>query len=170
MFNRIPISGLNFFVPSNWKLLISNYSECLHCPIIHPGLQKLSHYMTGDNDPGCRGCMSWDSSAWDTAIHDWTRTMLRLRRDYPSLSRGIDAWPHVDDALVVRLREAPGDAVLVAVNVGDEPAGVPATVLAGREWQDVETGALVDGATVAPRGVVVLTAGGTVVSADGREG
>jgi glycine betaine catabolism A len=38
-------------VKANWKLVIANYSECLHCPIIHPGLQKLSHYMTGDNDP-----------------------------------------------------------------------------------------------------------------------
>jgi Rieske 2Fe-2S family protein len=38
-------------VKANWKLIISNYSECLHCPVIHPGLQKLSHYMTGDNDP-----------------------------------------------------------------------------------------------------------------------
>ena len=36
---------------ANWKLVIQNYSECLHCPIIHPALQKLSHYMTGDNDP-----------------------------------------------------------------------------------------------------------------------
>ena len=38
-------------VKANWKLVIQNYSECLHCPIIHPALQKLSHYMTGDNDP-----------------------------------------------------------------------------------------------------------------------
>ena len=38
-------------VKANWKLVISNYSECLHCPVIHPGLQKLSHYLTGDNDP-----------------------------------------------------------------------------------------------------------------------
>ena len=38
-------------VRANWKLIVQNYSECLHCPVIHPGLQKLSHYMTGDNDP-----------------------------------------------------------------------------------------------------------------------
>lgn len=42
---------VTYDVKANWKLLISNYSECLHCPVIHPGLQKLSHYMTGDNDP-----------------------------------------------------------------------------------------------------------------------
>ena len=38
-------------VKANWKLIVQNYSECLHCPVIHPALQKLSHYMTGDNDP-----------------------------------------------------------------------------------------------------------------------
>ena len=42
---------VTYDIKANWKLVISNYSECLHCPIIHPGLQKLSHYMTGDNDP-----------------------------------------------------------------------------------------------------------------------
>ena len=36
---------------ANWKLIIQNYSECLHCPIAHPQLQKNSHYMSGDNEP-----------------------------------------------------------------------------------------------------------------------
>jgi Rieske 2Fe-2S family protein len=36
---------------ANWKLVIQNYSECLHCPIVHPQLQKYSHYMSGDNAP-----------------------------------------------------------------------------------------------------------------------
>jgi len=42
---------VTYDVKANWKLIILNYSECLHCPVIHPALQKLSHYMTGDNDP-----------------------------------------------------------------------------------------------------------------------
>lgn len=36
---------------ANWKLVIQNYSECLHCPIVHPQLHKQSHYMSGDNEP-----------------------------------------------------------------------------------------------------------------------
>lgn len=36
---------------ANWKLVIQNYSECLHCPNVHPLLQKQSHYMSGDNEP-----------------------------------------------------------------------------------------------------------------------
>ena len=39
-------------VAANWKLLIQNYSECLHCPIIHPALQKVSHYLSGENEAG----------------------------------------------------------------------------------------------------------------------
>src|SRR4029077_17994215 len=38
-------------VSANWKLIIHNYSECLHCPGVHPALQKLSHYLSGENEP-----------------------------------------------------------------------------------------------------------------------
>jgi len=38
-------------VPANWKLVVQNYSECLHCPPAHPQLNRLSHYMSGENDP-----------------------------------------------------------------------------------------------------------------------
>ncbi len=44
-------------VAANWKLLIHNYSECLHCPGVHPALQKLSHYLTGDNQPPVAGAL-----------------------------------------------------------------------------------------------------------------
>jgi glycine betaine catabolism A len=36
---------------ANWKLVIQNYSECLHCPIVHPLLNQQSHYMSGNNEP-----------------------------------------------------------------------------------------------------------------------
>ncbi len=35
---------------ANWKLVVQNYSECLHCPIAHPQLARLSHYLSGDNE------------------------------------------------------------------------------------------------------------------------
>jgi len=41
-------------VAANWKLIIHNYSECLHCPGVHPALQKLSHYLSGENEPAGR--------------------------------------------------------------------------------------------------------------------
>jgi len=38
-------------VNANWKLIIQNYNECLHCPNLHPALNKLSHYLSGENEP-----------------------------------------------------------------------------------------------------------------------
>ena len=38
-------------VAANWKMIIHNYSECLHCPGVHPALQKLSHYLHSENEP-----------------------------------------------------------------------------------------------------------------------
>lgn len=36
---------------TNWKLILLNYSECLHCPNVHPVLNQLSHYLSGENEP-----------------------------------------------------------------------------------------------------------------------
>jgi Rieske 2Fe-2S family protein len=44
-------------IAANWKLLIHNYSECLHCPAVHPALQKLSHYLSSENDPAGVGSL-----------------------------------------------------------------------------------------------------------------
>jgi len=41
---------IEYDVHANWKLVFQNYSECLHCPIIHPGLAKLTPYTSGEND------------------------------------------------------------------------------------------------------------------------
>jgi Rieske 2Fe-2S family protein len=38
-------------VRANWKLIIQNYNECLHCPNLHPALNTLSHYLSGENEP-----------------------------------------------------------------------------------------------------------------------
>lgn len=37
-------------VAANWKLLVQNYSECYHCPLIHPALVELSPWRSGRND------------------------------------------------------------------------------------------------------------------------
>jgi Rieske 2Fe-2S family protein len=37
-------------VTANWKLIVQNYSECYHCPVIHPALVKLSPPTSGGND------------------------------------------------------------------------------------------------------------------------
>jgi phenylpropionate dioxygenase-like ring-hydroxylating dioxygenase large terminal subunit len=37
-------------VGANWKLIFQNYSECLHCPMIHPELSLVLPYQSGAND------------------------------------------------------------------------------------------------------------------------
>jgi Rieske 2Fe-2S family protein len=37
-------------VQANWKLIVQNYSECYHCPLVHPALADLSDYTSGQND------------------------------------------------------------------------------------------------------------------------
>ena len=55
-FQRFNIASLRsarrieYDVRSNWKLLFQNYSECLHCPMIHPGLTRVTPYLSGEND------------------------------------------------------------------------------------------------------------------------
>ncbi|MBI1877597.1 MAG: aromatic ring-hydroxylating dioxygenase subunit alpha [Chloroflexi bacterium] len=41
---------IEYDVQANWKLLVENYSECYHCPLVHPVLAKLSHYQSGGNE------------------------------------------------------------------------------------------------------------------------
>lgn len=51
MAELVSVHGISYEVAASWKLVIQNYSECLHCPVAHPQLQSLSHYLSGDNDP-----------------------------------------------------------------------------------------------------------------------
>jgi phenylpropionate dioxygenase-like ring-hydroxylating dioxygenase large terminal subunit len=37
-------------VQANWKLIVLNYNECLHCPVLHPALHRITDYLSGDND------------------------------------------------------------------------------------------------------------------------
>ena len=41
---------VQYEVKSNWKLVFQNYSECLHCPMIHPELAVVLPYQSGAND------------------------------------------------------------------------------------------------------------------------
>ena len=41
---------IEYDVRANWKLIFENYSECYHCPGVHPALSKLSPYDSAEND------------------------------------------------------------------------------------------------------------------------
>jgi Rieske 2Fe-2S family protein len=41
---------IEYDVRANWKLIFENYSECYHCPLVHPALSKLTPYDSAEND------------------------------------------------------------------------------------------------------------------------
>jgi Rieske 2Fe-2S family protein len=59
-------------VNANWKGIAENYNECLHCPGVHPELNALSHYMSGEEVVGegawCGGTMTLRSDASTMAL------------------------------------------------------------------------------------------------------
>jgi glycine betaine catabolism A len=74
-------------IKANWKLVILNYNECLHCPLLHPALNKLTDYLGADNEsPGptyIGGAMSFRDGAETMSIDG------KRRRDYlPGLNEG----------------------------------------------------------------------------------
>jgi Rieske 2Fe-2S family protein len=41
---------IEYDVRANWKLIFENYSECYHCPLVHPALSKITPYDSAEND------------------------------------------------------------------------------------------------------------------------
>jgi Rieske 2Fe-2S family protein len=58
---------IEYRVEANWKAIAENYSECLHCPGVHPELNALSNYMSGEVMEGvgawCGGSMTLTDGA-----------------------------------------------------------------------------------------------------------
>jgi Rieske 2Fe-2S family protein len=63
---------VEYEVRANWKLLFENYSECYHCPLIHPALTRLSPPTSGRNDlmegPFLGGYMDLDEDAHSMTV------------------------------------------------------------------------------------------------------
>ena len=76
---------ITYEVNANWKTIAENYSECLHCPGVHPELNQLSHYLSGEPYSGagawCGGSM---------VLRDGAPTMANLdppsRHDRPPIA------------------------------------------------------------------------------------
>jgi Rieske 2Fe-2S family protein len=57
------VHRVEYDVGANWKLIVQNYNECLHCPVIHPLLNQMHHYLGAANVPStdayCGGAMGF---------------------------------------------------------------------------------------------------------------
>ncbi len=66
-------------VHANWKLVVANYNECLHCPVLHPALNRLTDYLGSDNEAAATylgGSMGFKGDAETMSLDG------RRRRDY----------------------------------------------------------------------------------------
>lgn len=65
---------VDYEVRANWKGIVENYNECLHCPGVHPELNALSNYMSGEEMEGdgawCGGTMTLTGEAAATMASD----------------------------------------------------------------------------------------------------
>jgi Rieske 2Fe-2S family protein len=92
---------IDYDVATNWKLVVQNYNECLHCPIIHPLLNRMHNYLAADNVPTtetyCGGAMGFKHGvetlssdgkrrrAFLPGLGERERTMVNYFAIYPNL-------------------------------------------------------------------------------------
>jgi Rieske 2Fe-2S family protein len=81
---------IEYDVRANWKLIVQNYNECLHCPVIHPLLNRMHHYLGADNVPTtngyCGGVMGLKDGI-ETLSSDGRRRRAALPRLGPAEQR-----------------------------------------------------------------------------------
>lgn len=104
---------------ASWKLATTFQMTYVGPPSIYYG-DEIG--LEGGHDPLNRGAFPWDESVWDHDLRDHVRAMIRLRHSRASLRRGSFAFLHAQGDLAVYLRRLGDDAVIVALNSGDEAA------------------------------------------------
>jgi Rieske 2Fe-2S family protein len=108
-------------VRANWKLIVQNYNECLHCPVIHPLLNRMHHYLSAENVPTtgtyCGGVMGFREGvetlstdgrrrrAWLPGLGERERALVNYFAVYPNLlltlhpdyMKTVTIWPVAPD-------------------------------------------------------------------------
>jgi Rieske 2Fe-2S family protein len=83
---RLRRAGRHLYrVRANWKVVVENYHECYHCPLIHPELCQVSPPASGDNYdlPG-----AWVGGAMD--LREGAETMSLSGRSGGTFLSGVD--------------------------------------------------------------------------------
>ena len=106
----------------------------------------------GGDGTDTRACMPWDQAAWDNDLHEFYRTLIRLRRTSRALSEGGLQILAADEDTVAYLRDTDEEQIVVVAHRG--PGMRPAKPLR------VSHGAIPDGAEL----VEVLSGGRATVT------
>ena len=126
-------AGVRYDVAANWKAIVQNYSECLHCPGVHPELNRLTHYLSGVDHEGpgawCGGSMTLNEGVATMGRGDgWPAIAARDEREvlyYALLPNALDLAPSRlrDAAHAVAARGGPhGDRLRVVLRAVDDRA------------------------------------------------
>lgn len=101
-----------------WRLRLAMAFQMLFpgAPAIYYG-DELG--MTGENDPGCRGGMAWDTP--DKALHAWQKELIALRKKHQCLRTGAYRMLAAKDNLFAFQRADQKDCVITVFNTGDKP-------------------------------------------------
>jgi Rieske 2Fe-2S family protein len=89
-FGRFDLAGLrrarqiDYDVKANWKAIVENYSECYHCPGVHPQLNKITPY---------------DLSEWIPTTGPWNASWMPVVGDYDTLTMDGKIGEHGRDLL-----------------------------------------------------------------------
>lgn len=94
------VHRIEYDVATNWKLVVQNYNECLHCPVIHPLLNRMHHYLGAENVPStetyCGGAMGFKDGvetlssdgkrrrAWLPGLGERERALVNYFAIYPN--------------------------------------------------------------------------------------
>jgi Rieske 2Fe-2S family protein len=116
---------IEYDIKANWKLVVLNFNECLHCPLVHPALNRLTDDLGADNEPpsenyaggsmGFRGgaeTMSVDGQrrrAYLPGLNEAQRAQVCYYSIYPNLLLSLHPdymmvhtlWPRAVDRTVV---------------------------------------------------------------------
>jgi Rieske 2Fe-2S family protein len=84
----------SYVLTANWKLIVENYHECVHCPNIHPELCSVSPAASGENHTGHAGM--WVGGWLGLMPHADTMSLSGASAAKPLRHLGGDAVRRVD--------------------------------------------------------------------------
>jgi glycosidase len=76
--------------------------------------------LTGGHDPDCRKGFPWDDSSWNHELLNYTKAIIALRKEHPTLRGGSYLRLHAEDRLFAFARKLGNRSFVIILNVGEE--------------------------------------------------
>jgi glycosidase len=76
--------------------------------------------LTGGHDPDCRKGFPWDDASWNHKLLDYTKAVIALRKEHPTLRRGVFLRLYAEDRLFAFARKLENRSFVIVLNVGEE--------------------------------------------------